>query len=147
VIRRTEDDWDLYFLERARFVARESKDPSTKTGAVIVGPDGIIAEGFNAFPRGMEDRPEWWNNRDEKYSRVIHCEMNAAMSARQSLEGCTLYTVPFISCDRCFVHMLQLGITRFVAPLPTDDQLKRWGPAFDRVRAYARDAGVDLVER
>lgn len=139
--------WDRRFLDQARFIAQWSKDPSTKTGAVIATPDrSIVSVGYNGFPQNMEDRPEWYDERSEKYSRIIHCEMNAAMRVRGSLAGCTLYTYPFISCDRCFVHMLQLGIRRFVAPKATEEQLTRWGPAFERVRSYARDAGVELLE-
>lgn len=139
--------WDFRFLDQAKLVASWSKDPSTKTGAVIVAPNGsVVSQGFNGFPANMPDTPELYANREEKYSRIIHCEMNAAMYAHKSLVGTTLYTYPFISCDRCFVHMLQLGVTRFVAPKATEDQLTRWGPAFERVRNYARVARVELVE-
>ena len=31
--------WDSHFLRMAYEVARMSKDPSTKVGAIIVGPD------------------------------------------------------------------------------------------------------------
>lgn len=94
----------------------------------------------------MTDKPEWYANREEKYSRIIHGEMNAAIHARESLQGCTLYTWPLPACDRCFVHMLEYGIYRFVAPTPTPDRVLRWGDAFERVRSYAADAGVQLVE-
>ena len=143
-------DWDTRFLDQAKLISTWSKDPSTKTGAIIVAPNGsIVSTGYNGFPQKMEDKPELYANREEKYSRIIHCEMNAAMYAmfaKRDLSGCTLYTYPFISCDRCFVHMLQLGITRFVAPKATEDQLTRWGAAFERVRGYARETGVELVE-
>lgn len=33
------DKWDQRFLELAKVVSTWSKDPSTKTGAVIVRPD------------------------------------------------------------------------------------------------------------
>lgn len=144
---KSNNKWDLRFLDQAKLISTWSKDPSTKTGAVIVAPNGaVISQGFNGFPANMEDKPEWYANREEKYSRIIHCEMNAAMYAQRDLTGSTLYTYPFISCDRCFVHMLSLGITRFVAPKATEEQLTRWGPAFDKVRNYAKEAGVELVE-
>jgi len=140
-------EWDLWYLGMAKYVSTKSKDPSTKTGAVIVRPDNSVCSvGYNGFPRNMPDNVEHYNNRDEKYSRIIHCEMNAEMFAKEPLTGYTLYTWPFISCDRCFVHMLQAGITKFVAPTATEEQLTRWGPAFDRVRGYARDSNVTLIE-
>jgi dCMP deaminase len=140
--------WDIRYLEMARLVSTWSKDPSTQTGAVIVRPDKSMASvGFNGFPQNMPDGEELYANRDEKYSRIVHCEMNALLFAKdESLKGYTLYTWPFISCDRCFVHMLQAGITRFVAPQATEEQLTRWGPAFDRVRGYATEANVELIE-
>jgi dCMP deaminase len=141
------DKWDNRYLELARHISTWSKDPSTQTGAVIVRPDQSIASvGFNGFPQNMPDTPELYANRDEKYSRIIHCEMNAAMFARESLQGYTLYTYPFISCDRCFVHMAQEGIVRFVAPEASPEQLERWGPAFDRVRLYAKEMNLELIE-
>lgn len=142
------DKWDYRYLEMAQLVSTWSKDPSTKTGAVIVRPNRSVASvGFNGFPRKMNDNPELYANREEKYSRIVHCEMNAMMYVNdESLEGYTLYTWPFISCDRCFVHMVQAGITRFVAPCATEEQLTRWGDAFERVRGYGREAGVEIVE-
>lgn len=139
--------WDIRFLEMAKLVASWSRDPSTQTGAVIVRPDkSVAAVGFNGFASFMPDNPENYTNRDEKYSRIIHCEMNALLFARERVSGYTLYTYPFISCDRCFVHMAQAGIKRFVAPCATAEQLTRWGPAFDRVRNYAAEMGLELLE-
>jgi len=143
----SQQEWDDFYLGLAKYVSTKSKDPSTKTGAVIVKPNKRPATfGFNGFPQKMEDKPEWYANRDEKYSRIIHCEMNAVLFAESDLTGCTLYTYPFMSCDRCFVHMVQAGITRFVAPQATPDQLTRWGAAFDKVRGYAKDMGVVIEE-
>ena len=48
--------WHYRFMERAKLVATWSKDTSTKTGAVIVGPDKEIrATGYNGFVRGVDD--------------------------------------------------------------------------------------------
>lgn len=142
------NDWDLWYLGMAKYVSTKSRDPSTQTGAIIVRPNKSVASvGFNGFPQGMSDDPALYANRDEKYSRIVHCEMNALMFSVDACHyGYTLYTHPFMSCDRCFVHMIQAGITRFVAPEATEDQLTRWGAAFDRVRGYAQEAQVELIE-
>lgn len=127
----------------ARHVSEMSKDPSTKTGAVIVdGFRQVVSTGYNGFPRQMPDVPEWYANRDEKYSRIVHCEMNALIFAKRDLAGCTLYTWPFMSCDRCAVHMIQSGITTFVFPQAPPDKLERWGDAFARVRDYMAQCGI-----
>jgi len=139
--------WDLRYLEMAKLVSTWSKDPSTKTGAVIVRPNGTVAGvGFNGFPKGMNDDPAIYANREEKYSRVVHCEVNALLFSGGPIEGSTLYTWPFLSCDRCMVQMLQGGIKRFVAPVSSLDGLTRWGAAFERVKSYAKEAGVEVVE-
>lgn len=141
-------EWDLFFLNEAKHIASRSKDPSTQTGAVIVAPDGkrIVSKGYNGFPKRMQDNPAWLTDRTEKYRRIVHCEMNAAMFAREPLDGCTLYTYPFLSCDRCFVHMVQYGITRFVGPKIPDDIASRWGDAIDWVKTEAARMNLEMVE-
>jgi len=48
--------WDEYFIRMSMLVASKSKDPSTKVGCVIVGPDNEIrSTGFNGFPRGVTE--------------------------------------------------------------------------------------------
>lgn len=139
--------WDNRFIELAKVVASWSKDPSTQTGAVIVGPDnGVISVGYNGFPSGMPDNDDLYNDREEKYSRIIHCEMNAILRSGSIPKGCTLYTVPFMSCDRCVVHMLQASIRRFVAPKAEGDRALRWAEAFKRTRRYISECKGELIE-
>jgi dCMP deaminase len=140
-------NWDEYFLRIAGLAAQKSKDPSTKVGAVIVRPDRtIVSLGYNGFPRGVADTPERLNDRPTKYSLVVHAEMNAILSARESLNGYTLYTVPFMPCDRCFMHVIQAGIKRVVFPPATPEQNERWGSAFVTVHALAKETNITLVE-
>jgi dCMP deaminase len=140
-------EWDLYFLNMAKTASIKSKDPSTKTGAVITRPDHSVASiGFNGFPAGMPDDASLYENREEKYSRIVHCEMNAVMYARERLQGYTLYTWPFASCDRCVVHMIQAGITRFVAPVLPAHLEDRWGASLAKTKQYLRECGHELVE-
>jgi dCMP deaminase len=139
--------WDSFYIDLAYAMSKKSKDPSTKVGAVIVRPDQTVAAvGYNGFPRGIADTEERLNNREVKYSLIIHGEMNAILSARESLNNCTLYTVPFMPCDRCFVHVIQAGIRRVVFPKATEEQLTRWGAAFEKVRLLANEASVILHE-
>lgn len=139
--------WDLRYLELARFVAGWSKDPSTQTGAVIVRPDNSVASlGYNGFPRGIRDTADRYEDRDVKYSYIVHCEMNAVLSAHTHVQGCTLYTWPFLSCDRCAVHMIQAGITRAVAPTCPPDKAERWASVFNETKSRFEEAGVEWVE-
>ena len=140
--------WDIYYLQMARLVASKSKDPSTQTGAVIVRPDrSLCSIGFNGFPQGMPDSLELYTNREEKYSRIVHCEVNAVLFSRDvSLKGYTLYTWPFASCDRCCVQMLQAGIERFVAPILPPELYERWGASLEKTRKYIQECGRTLDE-
>lgn len=136
-----------FFIGLARYYSGASKDPSTKVGAVIVRPDRTVAGmGFNGFPRGMEDKPELLNNRDEKYPRSIHAELNALLTCTdQHVKGYTCYT-SFKSCERCLIHLGQVGIKTFYFPKPTENELTRWGEAFARTDKYAAEMGIELHE-
>ncbi len=140
-------EWDIFYLNMARYIATKSKDPSTKTGAVLIRPDGSpLSFGFNGFPRKMKDDPELYENREVKYSRTVHCEMNAQIFARQDCTGATLYTWPFSSCDRCAVHMIQAGVKRFVFPSIPPDKTSRWGDSMKIAAGYMVEAGCEVVE-
>ncbi|KKM25536.1 hypothetical protein LCGC14_1593980 [marine sediment metagenome] len=112
-----EHDWDSRYLQLARLVSTWSKDPSTQTGAVITNDKHrVVSVGFNGFPQKIAD-DDRLQNRAVKYEMIIHAEINSLIFAGQSLEGCTLYTYPFLSCSRCASIMIQAGIKRVVAPI------------------------------
>ena len=137
------EKWDRRFLDLAKLVSTWSKDPSTQTGAVIVRPDNtILSVGFNGFAKNMQDDPQAYANREIKYSRIIHCEVNALIHARSDVHKCILYTWPFASCDRCAVQMLQAGISRFVFPSLPEHLVDRWKESLDKTISYFKEAGV-----
>lgn len=137
--------WDLRYLEMAKLVSSWSKDPSTKTGAVIVSPDGfVVSVGYNGFPRGVEDSDVRLNDRELKYKLTVHCERNAIISAHRDLTGCTLYTWPFMSCAPCAGMVVQAGIRRCVAPV---NDAERWVADFKISKEMFAETGVavDLI--
>ncbi len=139
--------WDLRALQMAHLVSSFSKDPSTKCGAVIMRPDKTIASaGYNGFPAKLKDYPAHYNNRTAKLARVIHCEMNALLHAKQDIAGCTLYTFPFLTCDRCTVHMIESGIVRLVTLKADPDREKRWKDSFQAARNFWMEAGIPFDE-
>lgn len=141
------DKWDSRFLDLARTVASWSKDPSTQTGAVVVRPDRTVAAlGYNGFPRGCDDSDTLYADRETKYARIVHCEMNAILSAREPLHGYTLYTVPFLTCERCAAHVIQAGIRRVVAPACPEHLRDRWEASFVATRKLYGEAGVVCEE-
>ena len=138
-----DDKWDIRFLELSKFVSQWSKDPSTKTGAVIVRPNRTIASvGYNGFPRKMKDDAELYNNRETKYGRIIHCEMNAILNSKENLKGYTLYTYSFVSCDRCAPHVIQAGIERAVFPKLPDELKERWRDSVKKTLDYYDEVGL-----
>lgn len=139
--------WHIRFLEDARHASRNSKDPTTKCGAVIVRPDKTIAAlGYNGFPRGMPDREEDYNHRPEKLSRVIHAEMNAILHAREPLHGYTLYCYPFMPCERCAVHIIQAGIKLVISPPCPEEKKAKWTEIHDKSKDYFIECGVQFLE-
>ncbi len=120
------DKWDTRFIELAKLFGSWSKDPSTKAGAVIVRGKKPIAHGYNGFPAGVPDTAEHLNSRDEKYPRIIHAELNAILTATESLQGTTIYCTHF-PCSRCTANIIQVGIIRVVCPKPPEDFITRWG--------------------
>ena len=140
--------WDGRFLQLAITVSFWSKDPSTKHGAVLVRPDFSVASlGFNGFPRGMADGINILENRDEKYRRVIHAEMNALLNSRESFPlgpGWTMYTTG-PCCARCMVHLLQAGLRRFVSMPATSEQRARWESGHGL--QYAGELRAEVIER
>ena len=137
--------WDLRFLDGARRVAGWSKDPSTRVGAIIAdGSHRIVSVGFNGFPAGMADTPARYADRDDKYSRIIHAEMNALLHMRERpTPDMTVYTWPLPPCDRCVVHLLQAGLRHFVAPENWNEFGTRahWQGAIDRATGYIHEMG------
>lgn len=139
--------WDLYWLKKAREYALEcSKDPSTKCGAVIIGPDNEpVSWGYNGFARGVNDDPARYADRETKYKMVVHCEVNAILFAdRWRLKGATLYTWPFMCCSNCAAIVINAGIRRCVAPPIPPDQETRWGESVRLSKAQFSEAGVRL---
>lgn len=134
--------------------ARMSKDPSTKVGTIIVGPDReIVSGGFNGFPRGIADTSERLNDRDTKLALVVHAEMNAIVAAARlgiRLKGCTLYLVATDHtcsvwggppCTRCTVHAIQAGISEIVSHA-FKNVPSRWKDDIERAKHLLAEAGV-----
>ena len=110
--------WDQRYLRLAEEVASWSKDPSRKIGAVAVGAKGqVLAQGFNGFPRGIDDSEERYNDRERKYELVVHAEMNVIYNATYSgvsLDGATLYVSGLPVCSECAKGIVQVGIKRVI---------------------------------
>lgn len=129
-------------MRLAATAASMSRDPSTQVGAVIVRPDKTIAStGFNGFPRGVDDSPARYEDRDLKYRLVVHAELNAIVSARTPLDGCVLYAT-LQPCCECAKAIVQAGIAAVVALPPFGDAAERWKTDHAYAALMFREAGV-----
>lgn len=136
--------WNTRFLGLASVVASWSKDPSTQVGCVIVDRDKtIVSVGYNGFPRGVEDSPERYADRELKYTMVQHAEANALFSAASSPRGCTAY-VTHHPCSNCAGMLIQSGIAKIVTKAPSDDLMSRFGESFRVTAMMCAEAGVEL---
>jgi dCMP deaminase len=150
--------WDQHFLALAVQVARMSKDPSTKVGAVIVGPEReVLSTGFNGLPRGIADSEARLNDRETKLKLVVHAEMNAILNAARNgirLKGSTLYLAATdISgaewggppCTRCCVESIQAGIVEIVSR-PEKAVPTKWSDDLKLARSLLAEARINYRE-
>lgn len=137
--------WTIRFLELAKHIALWSRDPSTKVGAVIVRPDKTIASvGFNGFARGVKDITTRYENRDEKYPRIIHAEINAILNCRERPVGYTLHVYPLSPCAQCAGAIIQSGITHVVAYVPPTSRAEAWLKEMNIATEMFEEANVQL---
>lgn len=135
--------FDEWALGLAIAVSQRSRDPSTQVGAVIIRPDKTICSmGYNGFPRAMEDKAEWWENREEKYPRVIHAEMNALLNSKEPVTNMSLY-ITHPPCPDCAKHVAAAGITRLVHS--TSDDIRARFNITKSLQILA-DCGVEVIE-
>lgn len=96
---------------------RESPDPRTKVGCIIVGPDrSVRAEACNTCPNGVLNGIPERVEAPLKYVWIEHAERNAIyLAARHgvSTDGCTII-VELTPCVECARAIIQAGIVQVV---------------------------------
>ena len=106
----TRPTWDKTFMEIAKVVAKRSKDPHTKVGAVLVKDGHILGIGYNGEPRDFKYDFDWKTS--EKYEYVIHAELNAianACSIGANVQGSDIY-LTLSPCHECMKLLIQYQI-------------------------------------
>jgi len=149
----TNQERTAWYFKIARTIAEASSDRSTKVGCIVVGPDKEIrAQGYNGFPRGVDDENDKWHERPAKYDYVIHAEANAVANAARTgaqLKGCTAYVTAPPCCD-CAGLLINAGITKVVWPSLGVDGLTsstindRWKEKFQRALDLFDASGVQI---
>jgi dCMP deaminase len=139
--------WHKRFLELAKLVSTWSKDPSTQVGAIIVNDKNrIVSLGFNGYPRGLKD--EGLDNREVKYLKILHGEINAILFSKQDLNDCTIYVYPLPPCANCTSVIIQSGISKIVV-LENQNKtkmLERWSQHNLIAKEMAEEAGVEIIK-
>jgi len=123
----TDSHDDQLMLEICLRTARNSLDPSTGVGALIVplGPTAPLRCFVNGFPRFVPHNIQTVD-RDTKLKYVVHAEMWALANAAKcglSTNGATMYIACCGAdgiwggppCVRCVLHCLTAGIEHFVS--------------------------------
>jgi dCMP deaminase len=140
-------DWDRRFMSLAMHIASWSKDPSTKVGCVIVGPDNEVrSTGYNGFPRGARTDIAERFERPLKYRWTEHAERNAIYNAARvgiSVLGCRMY-LPWFPCMDCARAIVQAGIGTLVA-YPPDLTHSKWGEDFQLAIQLFEETGINVV--
>jgi dCMP deaminase len=141
--------WDQYFMTMAYLVSMKSKDPSTRVGAVIIGPDKEIrSTGYNGLPRGIADRTYRYEDKNYKYEAVNHAEENAILHCAMngvSAKGCVLYT-QWLPCARCTKSIIQSGIVEVIYddrfPGNKTEEQMNWKHSIDISKEMINEAGI-----
>jgi|TARA_B110000444_G_scaffold258077_1_gene298002 dCMP deaminase len=138
-------NWDTRYLALAWHFGTWSKDPSRQIGAVAIGPKGeIIAQGYNGFPRGIEDTDERYEVREEKYKYVVHAEMNCIYNAASngvSLKDSTVYVHGLPACSECAKGLIQVGVKRVMAF--SKDTPERWIESNKLTEELFKEANIE----
>jgi dCMP deaminase len=147
------NDIDLKWMKGAYQFARNSPDPSTQNGAVLVDfqdprhPDGYFVTGAcNTFPNGVRVTHERLE-RPLKYSVIEHAERNVIYSAAalgEKVRGLTMYC-PWFACAECARAIIQSGVIEVVGHQSIFDLPdSRWKESITLAHTLLREADVAI---
>lgn len=130
---------DSIAMELAREAAKQSRDPSTKVGAVVVGRLGSFHVGWNKMPIGAPEGA--WNDRDTKLRYVLHAEEAAILAAGHHTRDGKIFIThwPCLFCCRLIVAA---GIMEVRAAGGTPPE--RWRESCCEGRAFLKNAGLTV---
>jgi dCMP deaminase len=143
--RMSNKSWTEYYMGFALHAATKSKDPNTKVGAILVGPNGEVRlSGYNGPPSGVKDLPERLE-RPLKYMYVNHAEAGLiSFAARNgiSTDGCCVVT-SHLPCASCARLLIQAGIKHIIYG---SGQTNMPEEEFIAARQMLSEAGVSVEE-
>lgn len=108
-------DWDSYFLEIAKLIAKRSSCNRAFVGAVLVKHKQVIATGYNGGVSGLDNCEEAGHFEEDGHCiRTVHAEMNAILQCARSAnntDGSEIYVTHF-PCVNCSKAIAQAGVTK-----------------------------------
>lgn len=146
--KREFDDFDIRMLRHAVQMSQDSKDPTTKVGAIVVARSdpSCFVVGINGFPPGSDDSPELFADREYKREHILHAEDNALWNARGRWDFKTYPTTIYVThpvCGRCALKIKRAGIRRVVH---VKQRLhKDWKRSCKKAKRYLKREGVEIV--
>ncbi len=120
-------DWDTYFIEIAKVIAKRASCYRRQVGAVIVKDNSIISTGYNGAPKGVldcfemneciRDKQNIPSGKIYEVCMSLHAENNAITQCASngvSCKGGTIY-ITHSPCSMCLKQIINAGIKRIVA--------------------------------
>lgn len=129
-------------------LAQHSPDPSTKVGAKLYDEEGYLLEvAWNSFPASSHVGLEYYQNRELKYTRMIHAEMRCIINAGNGARDGVLYT-SMIPCKDCAKHIAEARIVRVYYPASCmhSDFVRRQSASIHVGQLVLAESGVESIE-
>jgi len=143
-IRRSQAEWDAFFLDFADKVAALSKDLDRQVGAVLVSQDKRqLSIGYNGFPPEVDDLPSLLADKQFKLANMVHAEENCLQQTPFNPASCTMYVTRF-PCHHCAEKIINAGVRRVVSPGP-DLGHARWGSSWQTSLNNFRRFSVEVT--
>lgn len=140
----------FYMREAYNSAIKNSTDPRTQNGAVLIDKDGdIVVRSANHFAKGVENKLERWVSPDPKYKFVEHAERNLIYEAARrgiSTQGLTVFC-PYFACADCARALIQSGVRKVIGhDAPFHKAHPGWEKSIEIGDIMFREAGL-LYER
>ncbi len=141
-------DWNEYFMEITKVVAKRSTCIRRKVGAILVRDKQILATGYNGSPKNLEhcqskgclrQKLNIPSGQRHEICRAVHAEQNAVIQAAVngvSIKNAVLYCTNF-PCSICAKILVNAEIKKiYIADDYQDDLSKQ----------ILQEAGIDVVK-
>ncbi len=147
IIEEINRDKALSFLKLAKYQANLFSKDTTKVGCIFIDKENfsILSCGYNGFIRGAPESDVRWT-RPEKYTFVIHAELNAIINAARcgiKLDKSIVFVTMF-PCSECMKALLQVGISVLVTIEPNMIDSK-WSESFKVSQIMLKESNIKTM--